>query len=391
MQSDTNITRSANAGNVAGRVPELDGIRGLAMVLVLIWHYFAVQVQTQPGTLAAYGMKLFSLTWAGVDLFFVLSGFLIGGILLDQRAAPHYFRGFYVRRFCRIFPLYYLMRGLFIVGTASGFSIRDDAYVWLFADPLPLWSYATYLQNFSMAGTGAHGPNWLGITWSLAIEEQFYVVLPLMIRVFPLRALPWVLLLLVAAAPAFRGLMLAQLPHGGLADYVLLPGRWDALFLGVLGALAIRHASPRAWLAAHPGMIRWVVGTCAVIIVGLLAKSQGIGSAGMAWFGHTILALMALGLVFLAIIPADGWVRRFFRNSSLVWVGTVSYGIYLFHQPVAGLMHAWLRGQAPKIASGTDAMVTLLSLAITLGVSAISWRLFERPIVQAGQRVSYQG
>src|SRR5689334_4309131 len=91
------------------RVPELDGVRGLAILSVLVWHYVYCQVQPQPRSITAYGMTLLSLTWAGVDLFFVLSGFLIGGILLDNKAAPNYYKAFYVRRIFRIFPLYYLV------------------------------------------------------------------------------------------------------------------------------------------------------------------------------------------------------------------------------------------------------------------------------------------
>src|SRR5437867_6087613 len=77
-----------------GRIPELDGVRGMAILLVLVWHYLVGPLQTEPGSPAAYGLKLLSLTWAGVDLFFVLSGFLIGGILLDNRSAPNYFGAF---------------------------------------------------------------------------------------------------------------------------------------------------------------------------------------------------------------------------------------------------------------------------------------------------------
>ena len=104
------------------RIPELDGIRGLAMVLVLVWHYLVVQVQVPPGSPAAYALKLFSLTWAGVDLFFVLSGFFISGILMDNRNGECYYRTFYMRRFCRIFPLYYLLLGIFAVMVFSGFA-----------------------------------------------------------------------------------------------------------------------------------------------------------------------------------------------------------------------------------------------------------------------------
>src|SRR5262249_15646658 len=117
------------------RIPELDGIRGTAILLVLLWHYVVVQ-QT---TLALFN-RVFGLTCSGVDLFFVLSAFLIGGILMAHRLATNFFQVFYVRRICRILPLYFLWLFLFIVVGAI-VPLRSEALRWLFAHPLPLWSY----------------------------------------------------------------------------------------------------------------------------------------------------------------------------------------------------------------------------------------------------------
>src|SRR6476619_3815817 len=140
------------------RIPQLDGIRGLAILQVLLWHYVAI-LPSHSRTVLSYLQHLLCLTWSGVDLFFVLSGFLIGGILLDHRDAPNYFSVFYRRRICRIFPLYYalflafvLLRNRLPIGAANG---------WLFDRPLPLWSYATFTQNFLMSKLGTFGPNWL--------------------------------------------------------------------------------------------------------------------------------------------------------------------------------------------------------------------------------------
>src|SRR3990167_10051651 len=102
------------------KIIELDGIRGVAIALVLIWHYFATQLWVQDGTLLYYFRYMSALTWSGVDLFFVLSGFLIGGILLDHREAGNYFRVFYIRRVCRIFPLYYAHFALFVMLLSFG-------------------------------------------------------------------------------------------------------------------------------------------------------------------------------------------------------------------------------------------------------------------------------
>ena len=96
------------------RISRLDGVRGMAILLVLVWHYFAAQVVAEPKGFLHYCPSALSLTWSGVDLFFVLSGFLISGILLDHRNTSNYFRVFYIRRVYRIFPLYFLLLGLFL-------------------------------------------------------------------------------------------------------------------------------------------------------------------------------------------------------------------------------------------------------------------------------------
>jgi peptidoglycan/LPS O-acetylase OafA/YrhL len=375
----------------SARIPELDGVRGLAIALVLVWHYVGGQVQTTPGTFAAYFLKLFSLTWAGVDVFFVLSGFLIGGILLDQRTAPNYFRAFYVRRFCRIFPLYYLMFALFVLGIKADLPRFGGGFAWLFSKALPLWTYAIYWQNGAMALTGEMDAHWFAITWSLAVEEQFYIVLPILVRFTPLKFLPWILGMLIASAPILRALMFCFSAHGGLAGYVLLPARWDALFLGVLGAWALRNENYARWLQARLRWISAVVFLCGIILCGLLLTNQGIASPGMNFGGHTVLAVMSLGLILLALQPRMGLVRKVFLNKQLIWLGTVSYGVYLFHQPIAGLLHGLLLQQRPRISNFMDGLITLFALATTLGGAVLSWRFFELPLVRYGQQTRYEG
>src|SRR5260370_30220392 len=118
--------------------------------------------------------------WSGVDLFFVLSGFLIGGILMDSKDSPTYYRTFYLRRIHRIFPLYYLMIGLFVVGNL----LLPNAF--LFASPIPAWPFLFFLQNIGFGFTHAHAR--AAVPWSLAVEEQFYLLLPLVVRNLSRRA-----------------------------------------------------------------------------------------------------------------------------------------------------------------------------------------------------------
>jgi peptidoglycan/LPS O-acetylase OafA/YrhL len=170
---EMNQWQSPAAEKCSRRIPELDGVRGMAILLVLIWHYAVVTLSVRPDSVMSYVLGGLSFSWSGVDLFFVLSGFLIGGILLDNREAKNYFRVFYMRRTCRIFPLYFIWFMIFCdLLLAEGILFSEERFRWLLANPLPLLSYLTFTQNIPMALQNVFGPNWMAVTWSLAIEEQ---------------------------------------------------------------------------------------------------------------------------------------------------------------------------------------------------------------------------
>lgn len=181
------------------RIRELDGLRGIAILLVVGFHYFTCQVLPDDPLPFRFLGRAFFQGWNGVDLFFVLSGFLIVGILLDARGSRNFFRVFYTRRACRILPLYYLIVILFVLLGVTGL-VKND---WLFTGGLPLWSYLTLTQNYLMHAQG-FGPNWLGVTWSLAIEEQFYLVIPLLVWLLNRKQLFAVLLIGGANAVGLR-------------------------------------------------------------------------------------------------------------------------------------------------------------------------------------------
>jgi peptidoglycan/LPS O-acetylase OafA/YrhL len=139
-------------------IQELFGqtLRGLAILLVLLWHYSEF-IPTEGNTVLSKIVPLFKLTWSGVDLFFVLSGFLIGGILLDNRESGNYWSIFYLRRACRIFPLYFLMLAIFVLIS----NLASGALPWTLAGHIPNWSYSLFVQNFSMADISSFGANFL--------------------------------------------------------------------------------------------------------------------------------------------------------------------------------------------------------------------------------------
>lgn len=360
-----------------GRIRELDGLRGLAIALVIVWHYLVCQVTMPSNGPFALPMKLLQATWSGVDLFFVLSGFLIGGILLDNSAARHVFSTFYIRRACRILPLYLVMLGLFFVLSAGS----PPAYDWLFAAPMPFTSYATFTQNAVMGARQTFGPHWLGITWSLAVEEQFYLLLPLLIVALPRRLLPATLVALVLAAP------LARAAIGGLGAYVYPFCRSDSILMGVLCALAVRHP---AWSASLPRwralLTRGVAVFLAVFMVFSAAhkfKTGGIATHFILGIGYSIVLLWVMALAGLRQTLA-------LRSTPLIWTGERSYGIYLFHQPVAGALHGGLYGTAPHIDTWDKAGVTAASLVVTVALVELSFRTFEKFFLDRGHRFKYR-
>lgn len=373
------------------RIPELDGVRGLAVALVLVWHYIPCLVQASPGTPLARLMVAMGLTWAGVDVFFVLSGFLIGGILLAKRGSPNFFRTFYIRRACRILPPYVI---LLIASMALWWftgKTHSSPLAWMFDRSLPWFTFPLFIQNFVMAVEGHFGPQPLGVTWTLAIEEQFYLLTPFLAwrcKTY----IPHCLFGAVVGGMLFRMLVYENWPYGGHAAYVLLPCRWDALCIGFLLAWAFRRPGWKEALSTSVGR-KWlwaVTLTCLAIAGTLAAMMQSIASPGMSYGGYTVIALGTASVLSLALtVDEHSVLRRTLRSRVLMWLGGISYMVYLMHELLLGLIHSIVRGQKPQIVDAEDVLLTLLSLVVTLGLSTASWHWFERPIVRFGQRFSY--
>jgi peptidoglycan/LPS O-acetylase OafA/YrhL len=359
------------------RIAELDGVRGVAILLVLIWHYFTCQAAAESRSIFAYCVKATRLTWSGVDLFFVLSGFLIAGILLDNRDSSNYFRVFYLRRMCRIFPLYFLMLALFVLLSATSIGV-SPSYRRLFEDPFPLWSYATFTQNLFMGARGDFGANWLNMTWSLAVEEQFYLVVPLLIYFLPRRNLHCVLVVAILAAPVLR----SALP--GFRAFVYTPWRSDSLLSGVLLALLVRWPP---FMSAVRQRRRFVSSLFLVLLAGAAVMTRHEHEFGA--FNHLWLAGLYSVFVLIAFAGAEPRIDSLLRSSVLVWFGKLSYGIYMFHQAVSGLLHGALRHSEPTIRTLSDAAITVMAFFITMLLAAFSYYFFERPILRFGHRHQY--
>lgn len=373
------------------RVPELDGVRGVAIAMVLAHHYFLLPIRAPLATFPSYVQAAGRLAWSGVDLFFVLSGFLLGGILLGARESSNYFRVFYARRFLRIVPIYFvclsvglLLAVLFDRGLAPKLS-------WMFHDTIPLKTYFVFLQNFWMAKRTTYGMFGLGVTWSLAIEEQFYLTLPLLIRVCRSHAaLLTAVLAGVLMAPVFRLVLYTLYPTHTMAGVVLMPCRADALLLGVFGAIVVRKQTWKACLERRRRLMLGVLGVLAcglVVITKYFADPHGFG---MRSFGFTYLALFYLMVIWYAVLFTDSRLSGILRWRWLGWLGSIAFGVYLFHELVRSLFFGLIWSHLPNRMYFGEFGVSVAALGVTLVLCRVSWSFFEKPLIDIGHRLRYK-
>lgn len=355
------------------RIGPLDGLRGLAVLAVILYHG---SVFEPPSAGAATVLRAAAhFGWAGVDLFFVLSGFLITRILSETRTAENYFRVFYARRFLRIFPLYY--SSLLLVVLAFGVGASESAWYWLYA------------SNVKMTLDG-WPPAPLSHFWSLAVEEQYYLVWPLVVQLLPRRALVGLCGGLVLLVPAARvaGYVLG-VPEIGL--YVLTPLRLDGLAAGSLLALLFQDLpEPRRYVPHAVAVL--ALSTLATGIVVSRAGGPFWGTPPMLTVGFTFLATGFAAVVFLVMaLPRGSLLPRVLDGRLLRAAGKVSYGMYVFHWPVtfalreAGFRPAAIAPGAPGWAGYFAVLLALVSL-----LAALSWKVLEGPCLALKDRVAYR-
>jgi peptidoglycan/LPS O-acetylase OafA/YrhL len=398
------------------RIPELDGLRGLAILLVLFYHY----VESSP-MLPSFVSSAGRLTWSGVDLFFVLSGFLIGGTLLNARESPNYFKAFYLRRAYRILPIYAVTLAAFwLIRALSQVEYSDNVSLqWLFSRPFPWYFYATLTQNISMTYDGVLGPAWLGATWSLAVEEQFYLTLPFMTKYVRPRRLPYLLGIVILLAPVFRTLLRLFVTHGEVGTYVLMPSRADALMLGVLAAFFLRTENGlkalvagkkllyaaqgiflcgMVWMSLEPGAlsdsqlaeILPITNPDAARSITIWQTFKSYAGTALSSLNYTWIALFYLCMLLIGITQRQSMLAGALRNPALISIGGIAYGAYLFHEPVLGLCYAiTTRGTLPVITDFTTLAITSCALVLTVGLAKLSWAYLEKPLIGLGHKYRY--
>jgi peptidoglycan/LPS O-acetylase OafA/YrhL len=374
------------------RIPELDGIRGTAIAMVLVWHYFTLGAKVLPAPASFLSRSLIPLRlmWSGVDLFFVLSGFLIGGILLDARGSSNYFKVFYVRRFFRIVPIYFAVLLIFPTCLFVLQAFYPGNYSWLNENSLPWYSFWTLTQNFWMAHSNTLGSNMFAVTWSLAIEEQFYLTLPLIIRFFSRRCLSILVASGIILAPILRTAILLISPTSWIAAFALMPCRADALLFGVLAAIILRKEQSWEALRNSGRYFTFLIFLLLAGITFLVLKSPAAYDSLMQKLGYSWIAFFYATVLVYVLTHRESILAFLFRNSLLRWMGKLAYGIYLIHQAVQGFVYALFWGKAPEIVSLYTLLATLASLILTLVITTLSWRYFEMPLIHIGHRLNYE-
>jgi peptidoglycan/LPS O-acetylase OafA/YrhL len=333
-------------------IPELQGLRGIAVLSVVLYHCHPRFTGTWFYAASLWG-------WTGVNLFFVLSGFLITSILLESRNKPHYFRNFYGRRALRIWPVYVLV--LIVCYLNAPWFIGPT--VWVAIRTAPWWAYLLFLQNlFHLMLPPAIGP-----TWSLAIEEQYYFLWAPVVRV--LRA-PWLLACLLAsfliAAPLFRMGHFSWITPTHTLTHI------DGIAMGSLLALGL-YTLPirrRVWLAI--GLIAMPVGLISAATIA--GGTAFLDTALTALFGGAVLSS-------IAFTGARNPVNAILSRGPLAYYGRISYGLYMTHIMVF-VYFGWFDARMDHFGmAGSMAVVAFRLVATTLVATAL-WYGFESRILR---------
>ncbi|MFK7740573.1 MAG: acyltransferase family protein [Planctomycetota bacterium] len=350
-------------------IPSLDGLRAIAVLLVL-WSHAPHGVDGYPDWLKT-AHWLASPGGLGVELFFALSGFLITRILLVERQRGQAVRWFLLRRLLRIFPIYYLL--IVVVALVE----PTDRLAW----------YLLYLNNFTDVIWPPQNGIGLGHTWSLCVEEHFYLLWPLVVAWTAPRTSRRVLLWGVIPTAILSALALCWFlpaPRSALIVQSVSPVRFGTLAAGALVAFA------EPWLRQQPNRL---------LRLGALLIVLGLALHPHIWFLYVPFfvlqapwwpldfapaglriqsAIFATGILLVCLQPRRSWLSpaRLLSNAPLRAIGRISYAVYLYHMPI----YRWVILPQPTV------LRTCLAVALTLAVAAVSYWLIERPILRYAAR-----
>ncbi|MBP0019354.1 MAG: acyltransferase [Cyanobacteria bacterium SBLK] len=371
------------SSQIQGYMPILEGYRGLACLLVFLMHFYSDRFNQNQSILGSIYDRILTIGWCGVDAFFVLSGFLITGILLDNKDRVNYFKNFYFRRILRIFPLYYFVLIIIFFALNSLF-IQDESYRHL--ETLQSW-YWLYLQNWEVTIHSYASFHILSHFWSLAIEEQFYLFWPFIIYFLPKRFLGLVIAIFLIIPLLLRNILLFQnLPPDSLNIlYMNTFCRMDSLAIGAAIAFGLRSEYWQPIILRYSRLLLFL-SSASLSVIFIVRGGLNPVDFYIQSLGYSLLAILfASLLVFSLSIEEGGTFPRLLSWFPLRYLGRISYGFYVYHYLALFLFRDSLTQYTLNLTHSYWLSEILVFLCFAIAIAAIaslSWVVLEKPILK---------
>ena len=349
-------------------IPAFDGWRGVGIIMVLIAHCFPSSITRS--------------FWVAMDLFFVMSGFLITGILLDSRSNKNYYVNYITRRVLRVFPVYYFVLAIsflvipalfpYIMGRDYDYYMKHQAWFWL------------YGQNWLLSFTGFPKNHTMIHFWSLAVEEQFYIFWPFLIKFFNSRKLLKICIGLILFSFYFRIDLGSRLGLVQPYPYVATLSRMDAISIGAIVAILIRER--KEWLEKYVNYFACV--SAIFVVVGFLYyRSTNFMEVSPL---YTFVDVFAGCILLYSMSQRKPWIIRLGDHPIFRFFGKYSYGIYIYHYIIFNLL---MYNLAPNLGIRhrfiSEFVIAALTIGLSVAVSLISYRYIEKPFLKLKKYFSY--
>jgi peptidoglycan/LPS O-acetylase OafA/YrhL len=357
------------------RIPGLDGLRGMAILTVMIYH---MTLLIPNNVIDSGWVAIASVGWCGVDLFFVLSGFLISTILLESKTQDNFLRNFWMRRVLRIFPLYYavvvfslLILPLFDHPKISNFSRIQGDEIW----------YWTFLSNYSIAHAGEFRHGILDISWSLAIEEQFYLLWPLLILITDRKQFAKLCVGIFIVSIVAKIILMSK-GTNLVATYVVTPARMEGLAFGGLAAVVVRDIDKETLHGFSKNLT--LISTALLLILFTYFGGLDWTSREVQLLSLPLFAILFTSILLVTLTASEhSSLLKILNNRILISFGKYSYAMYLFHLPLRALVRDTLYGPVDFITvAGSrlpgQILFYVISIGITLLAAWLSWHMYEK-------------